>query len=465
MGTTQIPLKMSNLQWMMNQGTTFTNTISNSPLCVPARACLATGLSYKHCKVWNNEFCLPVNQQTFYQTLKNGGYQVGGVGKFDLHKPVMYWGKDGWIDQLGQLGFSQAIDNEGKFDLLWSSFYDSKGPYSSFLRENGVFDVHIRDYVRRYFESGNCTPTPLSDFEYADNWVTRNAKGMLEELTTKDNPWFMMVNFSGPHNPWDITQSMKDACQSMEFSQPYGYTGDKKHINTIRQNYGAMLENIDRNIGNLIEFLKEKGQYDNTILIYSSDHGEMLGDKDRFYKSVPYRGSVNIPLIISGPGVEKNQLCNTNAQLHDLAATILDFADMKFERETDSISLKSLAQGSADGQIRDYQLSALHNSQQHKGVYEDYEEYAQYQKRQGVSAKHMERFKAEMNLTAGDPINKYNFGKNWDCIIFEDYKLIMYDTGKLELYDVIHDPYELEDISLENPQVVERLKEKYLQVS
>lgn len=460
MGMAPVLVEMEHLRSMMERGTTFTNAATNSPLCVPARACLASGLQYHHSGVSNNNFCFPLREQNFYKTLKAGGYQVAGAGKFDLHKPILYWGKEGRLKQLEELGFTDAMDSEGKYDLLWSSFYESKGPYSHFLREHDLFEIHARDYIMRYFDAGSCSPTPLPDFAYADNWVTDNARSMMERLIEKQKPWFMMVNFSGPHNPWDITAAMKDQCKDKKFPLPHGYTGEEDSINQVRQNYSAMLKNIDRNIGKLIQQLKERGQYDNTIIIYSSDHGEMLGDKNRFFKSVPYRGAVQIPLIISGPGVAQNKICRSRVQLHDLAATILDFADMRFEQKTDSISLRPLAMGCTEKEIRDYQLVMLRNSAKHEGDYEGYEEYGQHQKK-GPDSEYIEEFNEFFHLPVKDSVKKYDYYKDWRCFMTEHYKLVLFETGECELYDVEKDLFELRDIAGNVPETLERLKEKY----
>ena len=99
LGVPALPVKMDNLKKLMASGTTFTRAVTNSPLCVPARACLAAGRHYDRCGAYNNSFNYPLDQKTFYSVLKDGGYNVGGVGKFDVHKPILFWGRDGWIER------------------------------------------------------------------------------------------------------------------------------------------------------------------------------------------------------------------------------------------------------------------------------------------------------------------------------------------------------------------------------
>jgi len=92
MGIENLPIKMPNLKKIMDEGVTFTRTITPSPLCAPARASLASGLRYNKCPVKDNEDKYPLDLKNFYSVLKENGYRVGGVGKFDLNKPSYWWG-------------------------------------------------------------------------------------------------------------------------------------------------------------------------------------------------------------------------------------------------------------------------------------------------------------------------------------------------------------------------------------
>jgi len=456
-----VPVRMNNVRQLMDSGVVFSNAASNSPLCVPARACLASGMMYDRCEVYNNDYCYPLEKPTFYSVLKNGGYDVRGVGKFDLHKPILYWGKDGWLEQLSHMGFSKAIDSEGKYDLLWSSFYEPRGPYGNFLTKEGLLKIHAKDYIRRYLNANDVAATPLPDYAYADNWVAQNAINQLNEITSQDNPWFLMVNFSGPHNPWDVTMDMKKKWKDTQFPIPKSYHGDRAALNEVRQNYAAMIDNIDINIGRILEILKASGQYEDTIIIYSADHGEMMGDKDRYMKSVPYRGSVHIPLVISGPGVRQGLVCSEMVELHDLASTIVDFAGLSMGEETDSISLKDLACNIGAKPIREFQISMLYNSLEHKLPYSEYCELEQYRK-QKSDKDYIEEFNEELKLdTSKTSMTKYYYSSDWRCIITKKYKLIEFEDGEPELYDLEADPEEIHNIAVQNQQLMKDLKTLY----
>ena len=178
--------------------------------------------------------------------------------------------------------------------------------------------------------------------------ITKNAINMLKEFP-KDKPWHLVVNFTGPHDPWDVTVRMKNNWKENSFPSPN--KGDKKKIKeeiAVRQNYAAMLENIDRNIGLILDEVDKRGELDNTIIIYSSDHGEMLGDFECYGKTRPHRGSVRIPLVIAGPNIKEGVYSNALVELQDLTSTIIDYAGTKMEEAKDSISLRRILEGKDD---------------------------------------------------------------------------------------------------------------------
>ena len=453
--TPELPVHMDNIRSLMDNGTTFTRAVSNSPLCVPARACLASGMNYDRCQVYNNDFCYPLQQKTFYSVLKDHGYNVGGVGKFDLHKPILYWGRDGWIPQLSDLGFTQAIDSEGKYDLLWSSFYEPKGPYSNFLHEHGLLNKHAVDYLKRYYNAHDVRPTELPEYAYSDNWLTQNAITLLDDFKKEDKPWFLMVNFTGPHNPWDITTEMRERWENVEFPLPSEYTGDPESINSVRQNYAAMLENIDRNIGLLLDKLREDGTLENTLVVYSSDHGEMMGDRNRYFKSVASRGSVHIPLVVSGPGIKRHVYSDALVQLNDLAATFTEFAGCTMPEDNDSISVLPLATGEKLHH-RSFQVSGLY----HSPTCSEYPEYGELQmhSKQKPDHEYIEEFNQFFNIPSTEhSMKKMDYHKDWKCVITEKYKLVQYPDDTYELYDLQDDPWETTDIAPGNLELIDRL--------
>lgn len=323
----ELPIKTPNIDRIANRGIRFKQAMVAAPVCGPSRACIATGMEYDHAHTPSNAYDFPQGRPSFYKKLRNAGYHTMACGKMDLAKGSNWWGIDGkW--KLPVWGYSDGINNAGKWDQLGGlNFNNGKpaDPYLTFLQSRNLLGEHLRDYRRRQKDDyGSTFPTPLPDDAYCDNWITENALNLLD--TAPEKPWFLQVNWAGPHDPEDITVGMEKTVRGLRMPPVNGQNKFSPAVNqTIRQNYTAMCENIDRGIGKLLDKLEASGQAENTLIIFSSDHGEMLGDLDRWGKSVPYQPSVGVPLVIAGPGVQSGIQNSALISSIDLAATFLDY--------------------------------------------------------------------------------------------------------------------------------------------
>jgi arylsulfatase A-like enzyme len=351
----EIPVRTPHLDALARRGTRFTRAIVASPVCAPSRACLAAGKEYDRCRVPGNGYDFPLDQQTYYGLLRESGYHVAGCGKLDLHKKTPDWGLDG-KRMLREWGFSDGVDNAGKRDAVRSGAEIPKDPYMAYLHRRGLAAQHVADFRSRKNYAATF-PTPLPEEAYCDNWLAQNGLDLLRAAPA-GKPWHLVVNFTGPHEPVDITRRMEAGCRGVRFPQPNRNTqfpGDT-HV-AIRQNYSAMVENIDRWLGIYVDELRRRGELDHTVIVFSSDHGEMLGDHDRWGKSVPYQQSVGVPLVAAGPGI-RAETSDALVTIMDLAATFLDYGGVAVPSEMDSRSLRPLLEGRARSH-REYLLSGL----------------------------------------------------------------------------------------------------------
>ncbi len=353
-----IPVRTPTLKRLAAEGVRFTRAVTPAPLCAPARACLASGMEYDRCQVSSNQESYPLDQPTFYQLLRDSGYHVMGCGKFDLHKPELDWGLDG-KRMIREWGFTDGIDNEGKLDgtISYKKAGKPMGPYLAYLEKLGLAKAHVEDYGRRKGH-GAAFPTPLSGEAYGDNWIARNGLALLD-AAPRGKPWFLQVNFNGPHSPWDITASMEKRWRGVKFPQPNrgGELTPAEH-ELVRQNYAAMIENIDRRVGELIEKVKQRGDLENTLIAFSSDHGEMLGDHKLWGKKHPFHGSTGVPLVLWGRDVRKGIAGDGPASTLDLPATFLDYAGIERPEKMDSLSLRPFLTGRKSA-VRDHVFSGM----------------------------------------------------------------------------------------------------------
>ena len=383
-----VPVRTPTVDRLAASGTVFTRATTPSPVCAPARACLAAGMSYRRNPVPNNKADFPIDRPTVYSRLRDAGYQVGSVGKLDLHKATFDWGLDG-KRCMREWGFTHGLDSEGKLDAMQSYLKNGRkprGPYMKYLADRGLADLHADDFRTRDQWLG-VEPTELPDDAYSDNWIGANGLEVLDSFET-GIPWFLVANFTGPHNPQDVTASMAGLYSGIEFPAPVANTTvEAALMQQIRRNYAAMCENIDSWLARYLEAVARRDDGRPTIVIFASDHGEMLGDHDRWGKSVWCRSSIGIPMVVSGPDVA-HRTSDALVQLHDLAPTFLELAGAQPLPGADALSLVELIRqtpaptaAERDATLRRYAVSGLNAwdsvwDGRHKLVLEDDEPIA-----------------------------------------------------------------------------------------
>lgn len=452
-----VPVKTPNLDRLAERGVSFRNAVCPSPLCGPSRACLASGAEYDRCGVRNHDADYPLAASTYYGRLRDeAGYHVMGCGKFDLLKHSGDWGIDG-TNNLDVQGFSAGVNNAGYWDAYSSAtdgwgpdpeFAGTKDPYMAYLEEHGLAQTHLRDLARRRWGTGEegtdidaTFPTPLPEHAYCDNWIARNGLDLLADAP-EDKPWHLVVNFAGPHNPWDVTETMHGWYRDpdVEFPTPIEAvdadpegTGSRfspeKH-QSIRRNYAAEVENIDRWLGRYLEELADRGELDETIVVFASDHGEMLGDHGQWYKRSPYRPSTGVPLVADGPGIEARGVVKEPASILDLHATFLAYAGLE-PGDIDSRSLRPYLSGETDDH-RDVAFSGM--GEWRLAVDDRYSLILGYDTDRS----------ANQQVDECDPWNE------------ADIKYALRDRDPV-LFDRERDPRETENVADENPEIVERL--------
>ncbi len=368
----EVPLSTPNLARLAGTGVNLTSAVVAAPTCAPSRSCLASGMEYDRCGVPDNRYDYPPDRPTYHRLLREAGYHTMACGKLDLSKGSSDWGLDG-TNRADAWGFSAMINNAGKGAGM-SYLREPVGPsdpYYAYLDslEPPQGRICAEDMARRNASRpegwwGDTSPSPLGPEAYCDNWIARNGLDLLEQAPA-DKPWHLVVNFVGPHPPMDITREMDRTVRGPDrvlegLGLPHNYTGSftpAQHLGS-RRNYAAMIENIDMWLGRYIDWLEERGQLENTIIVYSSDHGEMLGEHGRWGKGVPYRASVGVPLLVAGPGVRRGFQTGTPVSIMDLAATFLDYGGVDVPMEMDSRSLRPLLEGEIDNH-REVVLSGL----------------------------------------------------------------------------------------------------------
>ncbi|MBD3181122.1 sulfatase-like hydrolase/transferase [Candidatus Poribacteria bacterium] len=414
----EIPVRTPNIDKIAQQGITFNRAKCAAPLCAPSRASLATGLRVHRCGVPDNGYDLPLDSLTYYQLMRNSGYRVGATGKTDLHKKTKWYGLDGWTENCGILGFTETVDQAGKWDAVNSGVESPQDPYMAYLHRVGYAKVHVDDYQERrriIRETGKKAShaSPLPTEHYTDEYCGRMALNMLKNFPS-DSPWHLTVNFPSPHDPMDAPASWLERWNGVDFPLPHNYNGPMtpEDHQAVRRNYAAMIECLDYWCGQLITELQRRDELDNTFIVFSADHGEMLGDFSRWAKSTMRWPSVDVPMIISGPGVEnKGRKTDAMIEVTDLAATFLEMAGLSIPEGWDSRSLMPIMKDE-EKKHREFQISILNQKK---------------------------------------------------MIADNQYKLIIGESDSPMLFDTLADPWEDNDIADDKPEEVKRLKDQFME--
>jgi choline-sulfatase len=374
-----------NLDRLAASGVRFAQATCNSPLCAPARAALATGVRPERCHVLDNGYNLDPDAWTVYRHLRRYGYRTALFGKLDLHKPQNYNGVRGDLPITYQLGFTHPFEAEGKQHGAGEVRVQREdgsierlllGPYQQHLAAKGLLNAFTEDYrYRATVHEHYAEPSVLPCEDFEDAWIGDTACDYLRDLP-QDAPWFTFVSFVGPHNPWDAPREYLDKYADVEMPAPIAdvqagkpdWVQDKQEsmsrgttpqtAQKMRQNYSGMVTLIDDYVGEMLEIIEARGELADTLVIYTSDHGEMLGDMGLVHKSVHYESALRVPMILSGHGVPAAGESDALVELFDLTPTLLELVGLPVPTGLDARSLVPLMQGETK-QVHDLQITQL----------------------------------------------------------------------------------------------------------
>ncbi len=214
----------------------------------------------------------------------------------------------------------------------------------------GLWENYQADYAERFANKPYVVrPSVLPLEHYADVYVGQQAKRYLETYDRAE-PWFCWVSFGGPHEPWDTPEpyaSMYDpAAMPKPIPKPAG-SGDRPRgvldtslenapalaadeIAAMRANYAGNITLIDDQVGEILDVIERRGELDNTVILFCSDHGEMNGDCGLIYKSVFLNGAVRVPLLVRTPATATSAVAGTTAngpvEWFDIGPTLVELA-------------------------------------------------------------------------------------------------------------------------------------------
>ena len=301
---------------------------SPNPVCIPARHNLITGLPARFHGFDDNYFgetakpC-PWDLPTFAQILSDCGYATAAIGKMHF----------------------QPVRRATGFDIFQNSdevVYDiAEDEYAQFLRGKGYGHVGSFHGVRNalYMQPQQSL---LPEELHGSAWVADRSIRYIKSQATRQRPFLLWTGFIHPHPPFDIpegwahlydgkipphTSSKTPLSKLAEENKCIADLPDEENINRMRELYASAVSFMDYNLGRILKTLEEEGLKDNTLVVFVSDHGEMLGDLDTYQKFLPYEASCHIPMLLRWPGhIAAGSRRTDFTDLNDLLPTFLDAA-------------------------------------------------------------------------------------------------------------------------------------------
>ena len=334
-------VRTPNMDRLASSGTTFDSAYCNAPLCVPSRSSFMTGNYVSNCEGWDNATPLPSDSLTWPYALRSVGYDCTLSGKMHLIGPDKLHGFD---EQLSLDPHGDPIEEDAGSELVGLS---SGGMHPIYLWDDGI---PTADQPWSSVKEAGPGRTPMID---ADDLIAAKALDYLRSPKRKETPWALCVGFVAPHFPFivpdeyfsmyypeyadlpknpsghldNLPDFAKRTRRAFNFD---GYTDDE--IRRARAAYYGLITYLDNKIGRLIDTLEEQDLLDNTVIIYTSDHGESLGEHGLWRKMNFYEQSVRVPLQITWPNVlPENKRYSGAVSLVDLTATIMDIAGVPNE--------------------------------------------------------------------------------------------------------------------------------------
>jgi len=325
-----------NLNKLADEGIVFDNCISVSPVCQPARASFITG-QYPYVNGVSDNFQW-ISPQTpvISDIFREAGWQTAAIGKMHFHP---------WNNPQG-FEYRVIAEDKRHFFLL--------DDWTLFLERRGLKREHPAT-IKGYRESLGAIVSPLPEDYHIDSFIGEEAVKWIEQL--EDRPFFGWISFNSPHDPYDPPENLADLYKNAPITAPtgdreelsskpayqqeiipffrdnllyltdYSYM-DREKIRRMREYYLATITLVDRQIGRILDALERKGLKETTLIVFSSDHGDHLGDHGLPFKSTFYESALKVPLLISGPGVSRGERSSSFIDWLDLHVLFLKTAGL-----------------------------------------------------------------------------------------------------------------------------------------
>ncbi len=304
-----------NIDWIAENGAICTKFYATSPVCSPSRASFVTGLYPQNANMVTNNLSMSDDVVTFAEILRREGYATGYAGKWHLDGE----GKPLWAP-------------ERKFGFEDNRYMFNRGHYKQM--EDGPEGPRVK--ARKNGEP-SYTVQGADEESFTTDWLADKTLEFINE--NKDKPFCYMVSFPDPHGPNTVRAPYDTMYESMPFQNPRTFDRPAKDSPSwakpqkdgdSQSQYFGMVKCIDDNVGKILRYLRETKLIENTIVIFTADHGDLCGEHHRHNKGAPMEASAKVPFVIYFPQKIKAGTTVTQAiGTVDFLPTILALMEVK----------------------------------------------------------------------------------------------------------------------------------------
>lgn len=332
-----------NLDALAARGTRFSAAYTTSPVCIPARAGFACGKYIHQIGYWDNADAYDGAAPSWHHHLRERGHRVASVGKLHFRLP----GEDH--------GFSEEI--------IPMHIYEGKGDLLGLIRD----DMPQRGNSKKMIAMAG---PGESTYTFYDKDICSRAQVWLREEApkAKDKPWVLFVSFVAPHFPLTAPPEHYYRYWGRELPMPKLYAREERPTHPYLADYGrnfnyddyfegpqdvkkalagyfGLVSYLDENIGKVLGALRDSGMADDTVVMYTSDHGDNLGSRGLWGKSTMFEEIAGVPFLLAGPGVPAGKVVDTPVSHVDAFPTIVELAGEPMPAGFPGVNLVRIAEG------------------------------------------------------------------------------------------------------------------------
>jgi len=332
-----------NLDTLARQGVVFRNAVSGHPVCAAYRASLFTGKYTTSTGMVINELRMNPNHECLAHVLTRHGYETAYIGKWHL-----------WANELGNHHDPKnSFVPPGPYRLGFDGFW-------------AAYNFH-HEYYKGYYHTDSPEKIPVKGYE--PDAQTDMAIGLIGRYARGGGPFALFLSFGTPHDPWgpdnvppEYYAMFADEGNTPRFTLPPNYKPEndpyadawgrfkgpreREAIPRMMRGYYAMIANLDWNVGRLLKAIDDAGIRDRTIVVFTSDHGEMMGAQGRRAKNIFYEEAVRVPFVVRWPGrTPAGRSSDACLNTPDIMPTLLSMAGLPVPRKVEGMDLSHCAFG------------------------------------------------------------------------------------------------------------------------